>query len=169
MFFGFEYGIMSEQQYTTFIENCFKEYQNIRSIADFEKLNSFIMHDNFKKVLYDETFDCHVYDWKSIHQIYRVIFAEVNTEVVIIFLIAPYNDRGSSKMVEWVTAEFSSKVGEFSGERGQLNPMVNPNVNLTLVPENPVGSTIIVLSKKVDGSLIYNITEMIKIHFEEPQ
>ena len=138
MFFGFEYGMMPEQQYTSFIEKCFKEYENIRTVADFENLNSFIIADNFKKVYYDETFDCHVYDWKHIHKIYRVIFAKVNSQIVISFLIAPYNERESSKMVEWVTAEFSSKVGEFSGERGQLNPMVNPNVKLELVPENPV-------------------------------
>ena len=72
-------------------------------------------------------------------------------------------------MVEWVTAEFSSKVGEFSGERGQLNPMVNPNVNLTLVSESSVGSPIVVLSKKVDNSLLNNIDELIKKHFAEPE
>lgn len=169
MFFGFEYGLMSEQQYTSFIEKCFKEYESISTEADFEKLNSFLSPDNFKKVFYDETLDCHVYDWTDVHKIYRVIFTKVDNQIVIVFLIAPYNERESAKMVEWVTAEFSSKVGEFSGERGQLNPMVNPNVNLALVPENPVGSTIVVLSKKVDSSLLLNITEMIKKHFAEPQ
>lgn len=158
---------MPEQQYTSFIEKCFKEYDQIKTLADFDKRNPDA--DDFKMVQYDNTFNCNVYNWRHIHKIYRVIFTEVNSQVVIIFLIAPYNERNSTKMVEWVTAEFSSKVGEFSGERGQLNPMVNPNVNLTLVSESSVGSPIVVLSKKVDNSLLNNIDELIKKHFAEPE
>lgn len=163
--FGFEYGLMPEQIYTSFLEDCFENYNKINSEKDFKVF--FSSPNDFSQVESENEFDCSVFDWKIIHKVFRCLYTEINSIPIIAFLIVPYNERSNTKMIEWVSAEFSSDKAEFSGEIGQLNPLVNPDADMKLIPEIEFGFPIVVLSTKVDSILLDSISSMINYYFSE--
>ena len=71
---------------------------------------------------------------------------------------------------DWVKAEFRIERGEYSGERGQLNPTVNPKANLKYISETSVGFPIVILSGTEDNPLInQELLKLIDIHFQNPE
>lgn len=160
--FGFGTGF--QQNYVNFLENCFKKFETIKEYKDFENL--FPHKDEFNILKTDrfQTMSYTLTEWKLVHKRFRMLFFSFESQTAIAFLI-PYDNYS-----DWVKAEFRIERGEYSGERGQLNPTVNPKANLKYISETSVGFPIVILSGTEDNPLInQELLKLIDIHFQNPE
>lgn len=169
-----------QEQYVNVLEKAFKAIDKIHKKDDFlqifsnyekENVHQLIhifgseirLDDSNKEILNSES-NIYLLEWQIIHKKFRILFCETNKGPFISFLIPYWNYS------EWVEAEFRIERGEYSGERGQLNPTVNPNGKMIFNPNSAVQYPIVFLS--CDESLLSNpyLTEiLIKEHFSNPE
>lgn len=162
--FGFGTGF--QQNYVDFLENCFKKFETIKQYEDFEKLFPDWDKESFSilKMENSQTMSYTLTEWKLCHKKFRMLFFSYQSIITIAFLI-PYDSYS-----DWVKAEFRIERGEYSGERGQLNPTVNPKANLKYISETSVGFPIVVLSRtEENNSINQELLKLIDIHFQDPE
>jgi hypothetical protein len=158
------FGFGFQQKYVDFLENCFKNYASIKNYNDFKKL--FPEKKEFTVLKEGNLNGCNfvVAEWQLVHKRFRIIYLDDNGNALISFLI-PYNSYS-----EWVEAEFRTTKGEFSGERGQLNPMINLNAKMQFITETNVGYPVVMLgNSSMNGINNQNIVELINVYFANPE
>jgi hypothetical protein len=169
-----------QEQYVNVLEKALKVIDKIHTKEDFLQLFSNYERENVTQLnsisgseisLYDSNKDIinnnskiYLLEWKIIHKRFRILFCETMKGPFISFLI-PYHTYS-----EWVAAEFRIERGEYSGERGQLNPTVNPNGKMIYYPNSAVNYPVVFLT--CNSGLLNNLflTEtLIKEHFSNPE
>ena len=83
----------------------------------------------------------------------------VSAFLTILFLI-PYESYST-----WVEAEFNSQKGEYSGERGRLNPYVNSNAQIKYFPVTSVGYPVVLLTSIGKNMTDTTMTSLIDNYF----
>jgi hypothetical protein len=168
-----------QEQYVNVLEKALKVIDKIHKKEDFLQLFSNYQKENVRQLLHifgrelnlDDlnkdiiNIDSNIYllEWQIIHKRFRILFCETIKGPFISFLIPYWNYS------EWVEAEFRIERGEYSGERGQLNPTVNPHGKMIFNSNSVVDYPVVFLT--CDDSLFSNafLTEtLIKEHFSNP-
>jgi len=157
----FNFGF--QEQFVTLIENSFKNYSSLKNTSDFMKL--FRDHDEVNQLsLEKENEDLlTLLEWKLVHKRFRILFIESQILNSILFLI-PYKSYSN-----WVEAEFNTQKGEFSGERGRLNPFVNPNAQLKYIADSSIGHPVVLLTGTGSNMTKSSMEDLLEKYFKNAE
>ena len=157
----FNFGF--QEQYVALLENSFKSFASLKNPSDFERL--FRDHDELNQLSRDTIDKSTVtaFEWKLVHKRFRILFIESQVSNSILFLI-PYESYST-----WVEAEFNSQKGEYSGERGRLNPYVNSNAQIKYFPVTSVGYPVVLLTSIGKNMTDTTMTSLIDNYFNNPE